>query len=106
MRAASREQVVVSERGRAVANLPADVPSFNTLSLPAGGVQPSASSVPTQQNITLSPSIPINVQGNITNPDDLIRMLAPAIQRMFSDLAERANRGGRNWDSPAVTYNA
>jgi|GEM_PF-6138374 len=72
--------------------------------LPGNSSLPTTASGPVQQNIVLSPSIPITVQGNITDPNDLVRMLAPAIQQMFSDLAAKANQGSSLWDNPATTY--
>lgn len=72
--------------------------------LPGSHSLPTTASAPVQQNIVLSPSIPITVQGNIADPNDLVRMLAPAIQQMFSDLAAKANQGSQLWDNPTTTY--
>ncbi|MDU9391511.1 phage tail tape measure protein [Pseudomonas sp. zfem002] len=76
----------------------------NVFMPPSRDVQPAVAVPPAPQYFTISPSIPITVQGNITNPDELVSQLAPAIQRMFTDLAAQANRGNQMWDSPAATY--
>ncbi len=65
--------------------------------------QPAAATTPSAQNFTVSPNISITVQGSITSPSDLLRILQPEIQRMFANLAARASSGRQVWDEPAVT---
>lgn len=64
----------------------------------------TAAAAPVTQNFTISPSIPITVQGTIADPVDLVRQLTPEIQRLFADLAAQANRSNQMWDTPATTY--
>ncbi|MDR0276462.1 MAG: hypothetical protein LBJ37_01075 [Paucimonas sp.] len=96
--------VVVPQIGVVAQALAAEAPNP---SLPAGAADalraPTAAS-PSAQYFTISPSIPITVQGTIANPDDLVSQLAPAIQRLFADLVAQANRGNQMWDNPAATY--
>lgn len=96
--------VAVPQIGVVAQALAADAPNPG---LPAGAADafraPTAAS-PSAQYFTISPSIPITVQGTIANPDDLVSQLAPAIQRLFADLAAQANRGNQMWDNPAATY--
>ena len=73
---------------------------------PAVEAQGSAATTPVSQYFTISPSIPINVQGTIADPADLVRQLAPEIQRLFAELAAQANRANQMWDTPATTYAA
>jgi len=51
-------------------------------------------------NFAVTPNISINVQGIITNPAELVRVLQPEIQRMFDNFTARANAGTEMFDLP------
>ncbi|MEE1924282.1 hypothetical protein V0R50_19650 [Pseudomonas sp. 148P] len=58
----------------------------------------------TSQQFSVSPSISINVQGIVTDPAELARVLEPEVQRMFAGLATRANTGGEIYDTTNQLY--
>lgn len=97
-------QAVLPEIGTVAQTMAAPVSTADKPDASGGITQVPAAAGSSAQYFTISPSIPITVQGNITNPDELVSQLAPAIQRMFTDLAAQANRGNQMWDNPAATY--
>ncbi|MFJ4371776.1 hypothetical protein ACIP1T_04070 [Pseudomonas japonica] len=106
--AAMTGQTHVPAIGRVAQAMAVSAPAASLPVASSGSVQATATATttatPAAQYFTVSPSIPITVQGNITNPDELVSQLAPAIQRMFTDLAAQANRGNQMWDNPAAAY--
>ena len=95
-----------NQHGQAVPTPVTTAQANAALTQPAVEAQGSAATTPVSQYFTISPSIPINVQGTIADPADLVRQLAPEIQRLFAELAAQANRANQMWDTPATTYAA
>ncbi|OAI93499.1 hypothetical protein [Pseudomonas putida] len=83
----------LGEAGPSAAGLPAP-------SAPA----PVSITTSTPQHFAVSPTIAINIQGSVTDPAELVRVLQPEIQRLFNGYAAQANSDGHIWDTPAVTF--
>ena len=56
------------------------------------------------QHFAVTPNIDINVQGILTDPLELVRVLQPEIQRMFTGLAAQANTSGQLFDRMDETH--
>lgn len=97
----------VKHAGREPGDVARDIAAEYLTSATQSARQPSAEAVatatPSPQNFAVSPNISITVQGSIANAAELVGVLQPQIQKMFNDLAVRANRGRQFWDEPAVT---
>ncbi len=97
----------VKYAGREPGDVARDIAAEYLASATQSARQPSAEAVatatPSPQNFAVSPNISITVQGSIANAAELVGVLQPQIQKMFNDLAVRANRGRQFWDEPAVT---
>lgn len=97
----------VKHAGREPGDVARDIAAEYLASATQPARQPSAEAVatatPSPQNFAVSPNISITVQGSIANAAELVGVLQPQIQKMFNDLAVRANRGRQFWDEPAVT---
>jgi|GEM_PF-6771877 len=57
-----------------------------------------ASASAPSQHFAVTPNIDINVQGILTDPVELVRVLESEIQRMFTGIAARANTSGQLFD--------
>lgn len=57
-----------------------------------------------QSHFTLSPTIPvpITIHTNVADVDRLVRELQPALQRLFADMVDKANRRGVLYDGASV----
>ncbi|MFD2643067.1 hypothetical protein [Pseudomonas japonica] len=104
-----REHTLQSQRpvpvrsGDVVRSLADGAPA--AISLPeSNSATPVSINAASPQHFAVSPTIAINVQGTITEPAELVRILQPEVQRMFTDLAAQTNRGNQMWDNPAATY--
>ncbi|NNJ17103.1 hypothetical protein CSV86_018930 [Pseudomonas putida CSV86] len=89
--------------GDVVRSLGEAVPSAAGLPAPTAPA-PVSITTSTPQHFAVSPTIAINIQGSVTDPAELVRVLQPEIQRLFNGYAAQANSGGHIWDTPAVTF--
>ncbi|VVN45038.1 hypothetical protein PS639_05670 [Pseudomonas fluorescens] len=71
-------------------------------------LKPQAKPAAIEQAITFAPHMPITIQGDVKDPDELMRKLQPMMQGQFKDFARQMEDDARRandrklYDSPHV----
>lgn len=97
------QRVTPLESGDVARSLAGTAPAVLALPEP-GSPTPLSVTATTPQHFAVSPNIAINVQGSVTDPAELVRVLQPEIQRMFNGFAAQANAGGQMYDRTDDLY--
>ncbi|MCU1722331.1 hypothetical protein [Pseudomonas sp. 5P_5.1_Bac1] len=97
------QRVAPLESGDVARSLAGTAPAVLALPEP-GSSTPLSITATTPQHFAVSPNIAINVQGSVTDPAELVRVLQPEIQRMFNGFAAQANAGGQMYDRTDDLY--